>query len=132
MGTRALITFKDKDGEAVAVYQHSDGYPESEYGVIAELQRVVDSDSVWPLPRFEANEFATGFIAVLKDQPGGYRIAPAGAKWGQAYEYEVTCPDAVEFGEAKPVALGLCIGMVRANTAKPSCIGGSSERTYNQ
>jgi hypothetical protein len=105
MSTRALITFKDKDGEAVTVYQHSDGYPEGEYGVIAELQRAVDSDRVWPLPRFEANEFAMGFIAVLKDQPGGYRIAPAGAKWGQAYEYEVTCPDAVEFGEAKPVAL---------------------------
>jgi hypothetical protein len=62
MSTRAIYTFADKEGEWTQgpfnVYKHSDGYPTGAAGaLIAALQHA------WPLPRYEADEFAAAFVA---------------------------------------------------------------------
>jgi hypothetical protein len=71
MSTRAVITFVDKDGGTFHVYQHLDGYPS---GVSDNLLRAVESSLTWELPRFEADEFGAGFIAVNKKYAGGFRL----------------------------------------------------------
>lgn len=87
MGTRALLTFKDQYA-TVHVYRHWDGYPE---GVLPDLQAVANSDKVWPLPRFEADEFSSGVIAALKDSPGNYRLSNGPDAHGDVeYWYTVT------------------------------------------
>jgi hypothetical protein len=60
MSTRACYTFIDET-EEVHVYKHSDGYPTgaAEF-IIAALE------FAWPLPRFEADEFAAAFVAANK------------------------------------------------------------------
>lgn len=82
MGTRALIQFKDKQHSFFNVYQHWDGYPS---GIKVALVRTLESGLAWPLPRFEADEFAAAFIAANKDAPGNYRL--------------VECPLSVEVQE---------------------------------
>lgn len=62
MSTRAVYTFHDERGR-YHVYKHSDGYPEGMgacYAINAALT------FAWPLPRFEADEFAAAFIAANK------------------------------------------------------------------
>jgi len=89
MSTRALITVKD-DHDTFHIYRHSDGYPDTEYGVLADLQRVVESDQVWPLPRFEADEFAAAIPAVLKERAGNYRLSTGPEAHGDIeYWYKV-------------------------------------------
>jgi hypothetical protein len=64
MSTRACYRFIDRPGdgaEIVTVYKHSDGYPE---GAVCWITRAIDF--AWPLPRFEADEFAAAFIAANK------------------------------------------------------------------
>lgn len=100
MSTRAMLIIesptKDEAPERFLVYRHWDGYPrDGEHGVLPDLQKVIDSDLVWELPRFEADEFACGLIATLKTQPGGYRLAsfaPNGGvpDWGQDFTYRIT------------------------------------------
>jgi hypothetical protein len=60
MSTRACYTFRS-DQESFHVYKHSDGYPSGAAEWIeAALQYA------WPLPRFEADEFAAAFVAANK------------------------------------------------------------------
>ena len=74
MSTRSVITFKDEHG-AHSVYRHSDGYPNSKYGVVAALAAfLADGIKCWTLPRFEADEAAAGFIATYKTGQGNYRL----------------------------------------------------------
>lgn len=64
MSTRTCYRFIDRpsDGaEVVTVYKHSDGYPE---GAVCWITKALDF--AWPLPRFEADEFAAAFIAANK------------------------------------------------------------------
>jgi len=62
MSTRACYRFIDPEtAEVVTVYKHSDGYPE---GAVCWITKAVDF--AWPLPRFEADEFAAAFIAANK------------------------------------------------------------------
>ena len=68
MSTRALIIVKD-DFEEYGIYRHSDGYPYSKHGVIYSLQEAFVY--AWPLPRFEAADFAAAIIAGWKDEGGG-------------------------------------------------------------
>jgi hypothetical protein len=60
MSTRGFYTFKDRNG-TFNVYRHSDNYPTG----AAEALR----NALWfafPLPRFEADEFAAAFVAANK------------------------------------------------------------------
>jgi hypothetical protein len=45
----------------VTIYKHSDGYPE---GAVCWITRALEF--AWPLPRFEADEFAAAFVAANK------------------------------------------------------------------
>ena len=70
MSTRGVFTFSG-DGEEYHVYVHHDCYPE---GAAAHLSKALESNMVWQLPRFEASEFAAGFVAATKTQPGGVTL----------------------------------------------------------
>lgn len=88
MSTRAVITFVD-EFKKYAVYRHNDGYPEGQHGVIADIKEALKF--AWPLPRFEADEFATAFIRASKDGPGNiYLTTRASAHGDLDYEYEVS------------------------------------------
>ena len=67
MSTRAVITIRD-ERETFHIYRHSDGYPESEHGVLATLPQALPL--AWHLPRFEARDFAAALVAAWK-RPGG-------------------------------------------------------------
>lgn len=71
MSTRGIYTFKEP-GQSHHVYVHHDNYPQ---GAAEKFQKALKSGLCWPLPRFEADEFAAGFIAANKDQPGNFRLA---------------------------------------------------------
>lgn len=79
MSTRAIYTFRDADTE-VHVYKHHDGYPEGAISWIANARTLA-----WPLPRFEADEFAAAFVAANKTEPGGVRLVR------DAHEIHVQC-----------------------------------------
>lgn len=70
MGTRGVYTFKEK-GVTFHVYSHYDNYPT---GGARKLQATINSDKAWPLLRYEADEFAAGFIAANKDSSGNFRL----------------------------------------------------------
>lgn len=78
MSTRAVFTFSDPStkGRPLLVYKHHDGYPS---GAIEALIKARDSGLCWPLPRFEADEFAAAFVAANKGRGGGgIRLLGAG------------------------------------------------------
>jgi hypothetical protein len=104
MSTRAVYSFIDT--QRYHVYKHHDGYPSgAEESITAAL------GYSWPLPRFEADEFAASFVAANKQpanpesqfrgfQGGGIRLVacsstkpPAAAAYGFAsdleYRYEI-------------------------------------------
>lgn len=75
MSTRACYRFIEPDlksaiaGGIVTVYKHHDGYP------IGALKAIKNALALaWPLPRFEADEFAAAFVAANKPGPGGVRL----------------------------------------------------------
>ncbi len=70
MSTRAVYGFKD-DYSTFWVYVHHDGYPE---GAAEKFKDTLDSKRIWPLPRYEADEFAAGFIAANKTESGSVRL----------------------------------------------------------
>ena len=67
MATRALYIFKDSD-TSITVYKHWDGYP-SEDGAYSHIAKALPY--AWDLPRFEADDFASAFIAGNKPKGGG-------------------------------------------------------------
>lgn len=96
MSTRAVYIFKDET-DKIAVYKHHDGYPSGALDAINNALALA-----WPLPRFEADEFAAAFVAANKPQPnypnmrgGGIRLM-TGSNYQHMpsdieYLYEVTC-----------------------------------------
>jgi hypothetical protein len=87
MGTRAVYTFIDKD-DRHSVYKHWDGYPSLACKFIANALPLA-----WPLPRFEADEFAAAFVAANKKEAGDVRLtAGPDAHWDISYAYEISCP----------------------------------------
>ena len=103
MGTRAVYTFIDQNGRH-SVYKHWDGYPITACQFIANALPLA-----WPLPRFEADEFAAAFVAANKQQPGNVRLATGPEAHGDlAYTYEIRCPDG-----------RLRIGIFQAGHAEP-------------
>ncbi len=72
MSTNAVYffddTFKNDRGTTniCAVYKHYDNYPE---GAASHIEAA--KDYAWKLPRFEADEFASAFVAANKNKDGG-------------------------------------------------------------
>jgi hypothetical protein len=62
MGTRAVYTFNDSDRE-FHVYKHWDGCPA---GAVEFIKNALAY--AWPLPRFDAAEFAAAFVAANKQK----------------------------------------------------------------
>lgn len=84
MGTRAVYTFKSH-GEAFHVYKHWDNQPICAAGFISAACL-----KAWDLPRFEADEFAAGFIAANKDKAGDIRLVKTAKEVADAaYFYTV-------------------------------------------
>lgn len=87
MSTRATYEFKDERGSHV-VYKHWDGYPEGAREFISNALPYA-----WPLPRFEADEFAAAFIAgnKVKGRGGDLRLTAGRDRHGDTeYHYVVT------------------------------------------
>src|SRR5271166_6263079 len=66
MSTRACYRFIPENGPndwpgVVTVYKHHDGYPS---GAAAAIEAALPY--AWPLPRYEADEFAAAFVAANK------------------------------------------------------------------
>jgi hypothetical protein len=88
MGTRAVYTFIDEE-ECHSVYKHWDGYPRWGCQFIASALPLA-----WPLPRFEADEFAAAFVAANKKAAGDVRLTVATSVYGNLeYAYRVRCQD---------------------------------------
>jgi hypothetical protein len=105
MSTRAVITFIDSD-DRFSVYQHCDGYPS---GMAASLIVAIDSGKCWPLPRFEADEFAAGFIAANKDHSGNYRCTTGPDRHGDLeyiYTFDGLNVKCFEAGNTHPLFQG--------------------------
>tara|TARA_R100000656_G_scaffold17391_1_gene16303 strand:+ start:670 stop:1098 length:429 start_codon:yes stop_codon:yes gene_type:complete len=100
MSTRACYTFSDQSGD-VHVYKHHDGYPYCKFpqGEGGGLVWINDAKKfAWPLPRFEADEFAAAFVAANKVTPtGGVRLINTPDPWDfssdSEYWYKVSCVD---------------------------------------
>lgn len=71
MSTRSNLIIKD-DRNSIQLYRHSDGYPESEHGVIATLEQALEF--CWPLPRMEADDFAAAIVRAWKKNGGNIYI----------------------------------------------------------
>ena len=72
MGTRAVYFFESNDGQLHGVYKHYDGYPQGAAAHIEDAKAYA-----WPLPRWEADEFAAAFVAANKNPKGGeVRLLP--------------------------------------------------------
>ena len=91
MGTRSVITVID-DHNTFHVYRHWDGNPES---VIGDLPLALEY--AWPLPRYEAMDFAAAIVAAWKTKGGGSIYLTSGwkAHGDLEYRYEVRQKDEV-------------------------------------
>ena len=89
MGTRAVITFKDKNfgrTEKYSVYQHYDGSPDSVAESLVKAQT-----KAWGWPRFEASDFAAAYIAANKEGAGNlYLTSGPQRHFDLEFAYEVT------------------------------------------
>ena len=91
MSTRCVVTFQDDDGSH-SVYKHSDGYPDTEHGILALIEKT--KAHAWELPRFEADDFAASFVVAAKQGAGGVRLTTGPEAHGDLeYTYLVTCVD---------------------------------------
>ena len=88
MSTRCTLTIRDADN-AFSIYRHSDGYPDTEHGVLEGLRAAFPL--AWPLPRFEADEFAAAIVAAWKTGPGNIRFCEGrDAIEDTAFHYDVS------------------------------------------
>jgi hypothetical protein len=70
MSTRCVITVIDQR-HTFHIYRHANGYPTLLAGVLATLPEALRY--AWPLPRYEAMDFAAALIRAWK-KPGGGNI----------------------------------------------------------
>lgn len=90
MTTRSTLTVREKKNskEAYSVYRHHDGYPDSEHGVFATLSEALRF--AWPLPRYEAMDFAAAVVAAWKDRGGGIYLTKSRDAHGDTeFHYEI-------------------------------------------
>ena len=71
MSTRSNLIVQDQY-DRIQLYRHFDGYPDTSAGVLATLPEALKF--AWPLPRFEAQEFATAIIRAWKQEGGNIYI----------------------------------------------------------
>ena len=111
MSTNALIYIVEQsdnaDGpdKAYAIYKHWDGHPQ---GVQPMIERALTL--AWPLPRFEADEFAASFVAANKKASGDVRLVnpdEAGNTWFD-FVYVIRH---MEGSDKLNVTVGHCTGM---------------------
>ena len=69
MSTRCNLIIEDAF-DRIQLYRHGDGYPNGSCGVLATLEQALPY--AWPIPRFEANDFAAATIRAWKNKGGGY------------------------------------------------------------
>lgn len=92
MGTRATLSVTDQN-DRFDIYRHYDGYPNGPDGVIHDIHRAIDR--AWPLPRFEAGDFAAAVVSEMKTMPGSvYLTQSAEAHSDRAFHYDVSFEDA--------------------------------------
>ncbi len=85
MGTRAVYTFIDEDTRH-SVFKHWDGYPRGACRFIENALALA-----WPLPRFEADEFAAAFVAANKQGTGNIRLTEGPDAHGDLeYAYDIS------------------------------------------
>jgi hypothetical protein len=91
MSTRATYEFGDLHNYHT-VYKHHDGYPE---GALQHINAAVSY--AWPLPRFEASEFAAAFVTANKVGGGGgvYLTQDRDAHSDTEYHYVVGCNEGI-------------------------------------
>lgn len=86
MSTRATVTVKD-ESDTFHIYTHGDGYPSY------QAKRIKKAIAyAWPLPRFEAMDFAAAFVAANKEKGGGnvYLTTDAKLHDDREYHYDIT------------------------------------------
>lgn len=92
MGTRCVITFIDDfygDKRFFSVYKHWEG---NVVNIIALLHNA--KQYAWPLPRYEADEFACAFIVAAKEGPGDVRMTDCADSHGDlSFSYYVSMKD---------------------------------------
>ena len=75
MSTNALIHIVEESNTidvpetTYTIYKHWDGYPSGVQSMIEDALKIA-----WPLPRFEADEFAASFVAANKTGSGDVRL----------------------------------------------------------
>jgi hypothetical protein len=69
MSTPAVITIKDGD-DSFAIYQHCDGSP-----AVIVMKLFTAKKYAWPLPRFEAGDFAAAYIRAAKEGGGNIYLS---------------------------------------------------------
>ena len=84
MATRSTISVHGTD-TAIHIYRHWDGYPSA---VIPDLYSALSF--AWPLPRFEADEFAAAIVCSMKTKPGNIRIcSEPNSSFDRSYHYDI-------------------------------------------
>lgn len=102
MATRATITVAD-DKDSFDIYQHYDGYPNGEHGLVRRLANA--PRMAWKLPRFEAMDFAAAVVAVLKEGGGAtYLTKDSALHSDRAFHYKIT-----PLRDGVSTQVGLCI-----------------------
>lgn len=109
MSTRAVVTFENAEGtEKYHVYTHHDGYAEGTADKFADALNFA-----WPLPRYEAADFAAAFVAGSKPLKGGsiYFTTGKDAHGDLEYWYRVTqAPNGQLIVEAYQIVWGKLTG----------------------
>lgn len=92
MSTRTTIKIYDQYDE-LYIYRHMDGYPDGGHGVPATLKEACAY--AWPLPRFEAGDFAAALVCAWKREGGGNIYLTNGHQChvDTEYQYNLTAKD---------------------------------------
>ena len=123
MGTRSIIVVHDKDEKkGHCIYRHWDGYPES---IIPDLELALPY--AWPLPRFEADEFAASIVAAWKKPGDGKDLHSQGGNIRLSGEIELK--DRFKEGDSRGVDYSYVVtedeGKVRV-----SCFNSDDEKVW--
>ena len=88
MSTRATYEFIDRYN-SFTVYKHFDGYPS---GALEWIEKALEY--AWPLPRFEASEFAAAFVRANKSEAGNVYFSKGKDSHSDTeYHYIISCEE---------------------------------------
>jgi hypothetical protein len=114
MSTRAVVTIKD-ESDTFHIYTHGDGYPEY------QVKRIADAVPFsWPLPRFEAMDFAAAFVRGSKEGGGNIYFTKGHEVHGDLeYRYEISAKQGDYFGKGKCNPLMISVFKVDGDNSTP-------------